>query len=164
VCRDVASTYPELTVNDFHIDAITAHLVRLGDTFDVVVAENVFGDILSDLAGELSGSLGLAGSLNAGADHAMAQAAHGSAPDIAGQGIANPIGLLLSGAMLLRWLGDKHGDSQLTVAGNAIDAAVNAALTSGIRTRDLQGHAGTAEFTDAVVERLPATAAERRSS
>ncbi len=164
VCRDVASGYPELTVDDFHIDAMTAHLVRRGDNFDVVVAENMFGDILSDLAGELSGSLGLAGSLNAGADHAMAQAAHGSAPDITGQGIANPIGLLLSGAMLLRWLGDKRGDPRLTAAGNSIDVGVDAALTSGIRTRDLHGDATTAEFTQAVVERLPAGAAERSCS
>ena len=116
VYRDVASAYPDLTMDDFHIDAMTAHLVRRGDTFDVVVAENMFGDILSDLAGELSGSLGLAGSLNAGTDHAMAQAARGSAPDIAGQGVANPIGLLLSAAMLLRWLGDKKSDPRLTAA------------------------------------------------
>jgi 3-isopropylmalate dehydrogenase len=154
VCREVGSAYPDLSVDDFHIDAMTAHLVRRGDTFDVVVAENMFGDILSDLAGELSGSLGLAGSLNAGTDHAMAQAAHGSAPDIAGQGVANPIGLLLSAAMLLRWLGDKQTDPRLTAAGDSIDVAVDAALTGGIRTRDLRGDASTAEFTEAVVERL----------
>ena len=154
VCREVGSAYPDLTVDDFHIDAMTAHLVRRGDTFDVVVAENMFGDILSDLAGELSGSLGLAGSLNAGTDHVMAQAAHGSAPDIAGQGVANPIGLLLSAAMLLRWLGDKQTDPRLTAAGDSIDVAVDAALTGGIRTRDLRGDASTAEFTEAVVERL----------
>lgn len=82
-----------------------AHLVRRADEFDVIVAENMFGDILSDLTGELVGSLGLAGSINASESKAMAQAAHGSAPDIAGLGMANPIGMIRSSAMLLGWIG-----------------------------------------------------------
>lgn len=88
-CRSVAKDYPEVTVDDFHIDAMTVHLVRRAKDFDVIVTENMFGDILSDLTGALAGSLGIAPSVNSSATHAMAQAAHGSAPDIAGRDIAN---------------------------------------------------------------------------
>ena len=86
--------------------------MRRADEFDVIVTENMFGDILSDLAGEIAGSLGIAPSLNSSDTHAMAQAAHGSAPDIAGQDIANPIAMILSSAMLLDWLGARHGDDR----------------------------------------------------
>ena len=103
-------------VDDFHIDAMTVHLVRRADKFDVIVTENMFGDILSDLAGEIAGSLGIAPSLNSSDTHAMAQAAHGSAPDIAGQDIANPIAMILSSAMLLDWLGARHDDPRLADA------------------------------------------------
>ena len=103
-CRDVAKQFPDVAVEDYHIDAMTAHLVRRGGDFDVILTTNMFGDILSDLTGELSGSLGMAPSINAGTGRAMAQASHGSAPDIAGKGIANPVGLILSSAMLLSWL------------------------------------------------------------
>jgi 3-isopropylmalate dehydrogenase len=114
VCQEVAQEYPDVTVDDFHIDAMTVHLVRRAQDFDVIVTENMFGDILSDLAGEISGSRGTAPSLNASADRAMAQASHGSAPDIAGQNLANPVAMILSGAMLFEWLGAKHGDTTLT--------------------------------------------------
>ena len=87
---------------------MTVHLVSRADKFDVIVTENMFGDILSDLAGEIAGSLGIAPSLNSSDTHAMAQAAHGSAPDIAGQNISNPIAMILSCAMLLDWLGAKN--------------------------------------------------------
>src|ERR1019366_9625917 len=83
ICREVARGYPELAVDDILVDAMMAHVVRQADRFDVIVATNMFGDILSDLTAELSGSLGLGGSLNLGAEFAMAQAAHGSAPQIA---------------------------------------------------------------------------------
>ncbi len=100
-----------MEVDDFHIDAMTVHLVRRADEFDVIVTENMFGDILSDLAGEIAGSLGIAPSLNSSDTHAMAQAAHGSAPDIAGQDLANPIAMNLSSAMLLDWLAARHDDA-----------------------------------------------------
>ena len=85
----MAQDYPDVTLDDFHIDAMTVHLVRRADRFDVIVTENMFGDILSDLAGEIAGSLGIAPSLNSSDTRAMAQASHGSAPDIAGQDVAN---------------------------------------------------------------------------
>lgn len=153
-CRSVARDFPEVRVNEYHIDAMAAHLVRRAADFDVIVTTNMFGDILSDLAGELTGSLGLAPAINAGADRAMAQAAHGSAPDIAGLGIANPTGAMLSAAMLLRWLGERRDDVAAGAAGEAVDGAVARALSSGVRTRDLGGDAGTAAFTAAVIERL----------
>src|SRR5256885_12850587 len=102
---------------------MAALLVRVASQFDVIVTTNMFGDILSDEAGEISGSLGLAASLNAGTDHALAQAQHGSAPDIAGQDRANPASLIGSAAMLLSWLGERRHDARLTTAAAAIDDA-----------------------------------------
>jgi 3-isopropylmalate dehydrogenase len=153
-CRAVAQEFPDVAVEEYHIDAITAHLVRRGGDFDVILTTNMFGDILSDLAAELAGSLGLAPSVNAGRDCAMAQASHGSAPDIAGKGIANPVGLILSAAMLLRWLGGDRQDPAATGAADLIDAAVAAALAGPVRTPDLGGSATTHELTDVVLEHL----------
>jgi 3-isopropylmalate dehydrogenase len=156
VCREVAQDYPDVTVNDFHIDAMTVHLVRSADRFDVIVTENMFGDILSDLAGEIAGSLGIAPSLNSSDTHAMAQAAHGSAPDIAGQNAANPIAMILSSAMLLDWLGAKHDDPRLTDAAARVEQGVAAAVATGTSTPDLGGSASTTEFTAAVVDAIKA--------
>ena len=156
VAREVAKDYPDVTVDDFHIDAMTVHLVRRADRFDVIVTENMFGDILSDLAGEIAGSLGIAPSINASDRHAMAQASHGSAPDIAGQGIANPIAMILSSAMLLEWLAGRRADENLADAARRIEEAVEATVLSGTATKDLGGTASTDAFTDAVVARLAA--------
>jgi 3-isopropylmalate dehydrogenase len=150
VCREVAEDFPDVAVDDFHIDAMTAHLVRAAERFDVIVTENMFGDILSDLAGALAGSLGIAPSINASETHAMAQAAHGSAPDIAGQDIANPIAMILSGAMLLDWLGTRREDPRLTGAAVRIEHGVAATVAAGISTRDLGGSVSTTGFTAAV--------------
>ncbi|MGV0743062.1 isocitrate/isopropylmalate dehydrogenase family protein [Mycolicibacterium sp. XJ870] len=150
VCREVAQNYPEIEVDDYHIDAMTVHLVRRANEFDVLVTENMFGDILSDLAGELAGSLGIAPSLNASQDRAMAQAAHGSAPDIAGQDRANPIAMMLSTAMLFDWLGARHDDSALTQAAALIERSVEATVAQGICTGDMGGNVGCREFSEAV--------------
>jgi len=154
VCREVAQGYPDVGVDDFHIDAMTVHLVRHADAFDVIVTENMFGDILSDLSGEIAGSLGIAPSLNCSDERAMAQAAHGSAPDIAGQDIANPTAMILSGAMLVDWLGSRHDDPRARAAATLISDAVAAVIEGGTRTVDLGGTASTSEFTDAVVAEL----------
>ena len=156
VCREVAADYPDVTVNDFHIDAMTVHLVRRANDFDVIVTENMFGDILSDLAGEIAGSLGIAPSLNSSDTHAMAQAAHGSAPDIAGRNIANPIAMILSSAMLLDWLGAKHNDEKVRDAAARVEQAVTTAVGTGVATKDLGGAASTTEFTAAVVKAIAA--------
>jgi 3-isopropylmalate dehydrogenase len=132
VCLEVAEGYPDVSVDDFHIDAMTVHLLRRARDFDVVVAENMFGDILSDLAGELAGSLGIAPSINASDDRAMAQAAHGSAPDIAGRGLANPIAMILSSGMLLDWLGTRYGDERAADAAVRVEEGVRAAVKGGV--------------------------------
>ncbi|NLG55971.1 MAG: isocitrate/isopropylmalate dehydrogenase family protein [Rhodococcus sp.] len=150
VCRQVGEQYPDVEVDDFHVDALAAHLVRRGADFDVIVAENMFGDILSDLTAELSGSLGTAPSLNMSETQAMAQAAHGAAPDIAGKNRANPTAMLLSSAMLLEWLGSRQSDERLAHAGSRIRQAVDATVASGVATADLGGQASTAEFTEIV--------------
>ncbi|MGB0232929.1 MAG: isocitrate/isopropylmalate dehydrogenase family protein [Candidatus Puniceispirillaceae bacterium] len=131
--RDVAASYPDIAYDEMLVDAAAALLVRDPGRFDVLVTTNMFGDILSDLASELSGGLGLAGSLNAGHDHVMAQAQHGSAPDIAGQDKANPTSLILSLAMLLHHWGE-------TDAADRINNAVATLLaTADARTVDLGG-------------------------
>ncbi len=154
ICREAAKTYPSLEVDDVLVDAMMAHVVRNPERFDVIVATNMFGDILSDLTAELSGSLGLGGSLNVGDGHAMAQAAHGSAPDITGQDIANPISLILSTALLLAWHGEKTGAVRYEEAARAIEDAVARAIAQGRATRDIGGSLGTNAMGAAVAEVL----------
>jgi 3-isopropylmalate dehydrogenase len=156
VCREVAADFPDVTVDDFHIDAMTVHLVRRADKFDVIVTENMFGDILSDLAGEIAGSLGIAPSINSSSTHAMAQASHGSAPDIAGRDAANPIAMILSTAMLLDWLAGKHDDPRLAAAADLIEQAVEKTVAAGTATRDMGGSASCSGFAAAVVDVLRA--------
>ncbi len=147
VCRAVAAGYPDIEVDDHHIDAAAMYLVVRPERFDVIVTTNMFGDILSDEAAGLVGGLGLAPGLNAGIDRAMAQATHGSAPDIAGRGIANPVAEILSGAMLLEWLSASRQEPALREAALRIRHAVDAVLTDGtVLTPDLGGTATTAEL------------------
>lgn len=153
--RKVAADYPDVALEELIVDATAALLIRKPDAFDVIVTTNMFGDILSDEASELCGSLGLGGSINQGAEVCVAQAQHGSAPDIQGQGKANPTSLILSAAMLLDHLGSKHGKPVLNQAARAIETAVEATLDRPeSRTADLGGPLGTAAFTDAVVAAL----------
>src|SRR4029079_2098986 len=119
----VAARYPQIAYEERIVDAMAALLVRDASQFDVVVTTNMFGDILSDEASEISGSLGLAASINAGAEHALAQAQHGSAPDIAGRDVANPASLIGSAAMLLTWLGERRSDEKLLKAADLIERA-----------------------------------------
>ncbi|WP_439029059.1 isocitrate/isopropylmalate dehydrogenase family protein [Gordonia terrae] len=150
VCREVATDFPDVDVDEQHVDAMAALLVRRPGDFDVLVTENLFGDILSDLAGELAGSLGIAGSVNCSASRVMAQATHGAAPDIAGRGIANPVAMIVSVAMAFRRYGQMVDDAALVAAGTRMDSAVAATLASSA-TSDLGGTASTSEFADAVV-------------
>lgn len=157
VCREVAEQYPDVEVDEFHIDAMTVHLLRRANDFDVIVTENMFGDILSDLTGEIAGSLGFAPSINSSATVAMAQASHGSAPDIAEKGIANPLGIVLSGAMLLSWLGRRDGDERMIDASERIDSAVTEVVLAGVTTADMGGSASTDEVGRAVAEAIRVT-------
>ena len=154
-CREVAAEYPDVRVDDFHVDAFAMHLVMRPADFDVIVTTNLFGDVLSDLSAGLIGGLGLAPGLNAGHERAMAQAVHGSAPDIAGQGIANPIASILSLAQLLDWLGSRHSDPAATNLGARLWSAVETVLADGtVRTPDLGGTNTTTDMTEAIVAAL----------
>jgi 3-isopropylmalate dehydrogenase len=153
-CREVAREFPQVAVDDVIVDAMMAHVVRTPQRFDVIVTTNMFGDILSDLTAELSGSLGLGGSLNAGREHAMGQAAHGSAPDIAGQDIANPLSLILSAGQLLGWHGQRRQLAPFVAAAQAIEAAAAAAIAHREATVDIGGTLGTAQTGAAMARRL----------
>ncbi|MGH8688875.1 MAG: isocitrate/isopropylmalate dehydrogenase family protein [Burkholderiales bacterium] len=153
--RAVAAENSEVAYDEQLVDSMAAMLVRDAARFDVVVTTNMFGDILSDEAAELSGSLGLAASINAGDAHCMAQAQHGSAPDIAGKDRANPASLLLSAAMLLGWLGERRARGPYLEAQFALEGAVAALVANpATRTADLGGALGTKAFGAAVLARL----------
>ena len=153
--RAVAASFPDVELDEVIVDAAAALLIRDPERFDVIVTTNMFGDILSDEASELSGSLGLGGSINAGENMCIAQAQHGSAPDIAGKGIANPTSLILSAAMLLDWLARRNADPQLAQDAARIERAVDAVLADpATRTRDIGGTLDTRAFTAAVLRAL----------
>lgn len=153
----VGKDYPGVEVDEAHVDAMASDLVRKPETFDIVLCSNMYGDILSNLAAELTGGLGLAGSLNRGDDVSLAQAAHGSAPDIAGQGIANPGSILRSTAMLLQDLGERRSDNALAAAAAALDTGLDTLLANAAtRTTDLGGGLSTAQFGQTLAERLSA--------
>jgi 3-isopropylmalate dehydrogenase len=153
--RAVAAEFPSITLDEVIVDAAAALLVRDPARFDVIVTTNMFGDILSDEASELSGSLGLGGAINAGDDICVAQAQHGSAPDIAGQGVANPTSLILSAAMLLDWMARRSGDGALAIAARRIEQAIDRVLDDPAkRTRDVGGPLGTEAFAAVVIAAL----------
>lgn len=151
----VAKQYPDIEIDESHVDAMASDLVRKPESFDVVLCSNMYGDILSNLAAEVTGGLGLAGSLNRGDDVSLAQAAHGSAPDIAGQGIANPASILRSTAMLLEDLAERRSDNALNAAAAALDHGLDAMLgDAASRTVDLGGALSTADFGKVLADRL----------
>jgi 3-isopropylmalate dehydrogenase len=157
--RDVAREFPQVEYDEMLVDASTAHLVRTPERFDVIVATNFYGDILSDLASELSGSLGLAGSMMASDTHCCAQAQHGSAPDLAGRDLANPVSMILSVAMLIDWLGQKRRLPAFEQAAAAIDRSVDEVLKDPrSRTPDLGGHGRCRAFGEQVATTLSALA------
>lgn len=156
--RAAAADFPDVALDEVLVDAAAALLVREPARFDVLCTTNFHGDILSDLAAELSGSLGLAGSLNAGDRHACAQAQHGSAPDLAGRDRVNPSAMLFSVAMLLDWLAARRRRPDLAAAAGSISAAVDRTLANpATRTADLGGPLGTRAFTAAVTAALAPT-------
>jgi len=148
----VAAEYPDIRTAKSHVDAMSMYIITRPASFDVVVATNLMGDIISDEAACVCGSIGLAASANINPSRrtpALFEPIHGSAPDIAGRGIANPIGAILAAGMMLDWLGE-------TKASRAVEAAVAMVLATGrVRTPDLAGHASTADMTDAILAGLP---------
>jgi tartrate dehydrogenase/decarboxylase / D-malate dehydrogenase len=146
----MVKSYPELTLDKFHIDILTAHFVQRPAFFDVVVASNLFGDILSDLGPACTGTIGIAPSANINPERkfpSLFEPVHGSAPDIAGKGIANPIGQIWCGAMMLEWLGYKD-------AHDAILRAIEASTASAVKTADLGGSATTSDVGKFIAERI----------
>lgn len=155
---DVAKKHPEIEANAVYVDAMSLYMVQNPWDFDVLVMENEFGDILSDLGAGIVGGLGLGPSGEIGQEHGLFQPSHGSAPTIAGQNVANPLATILSAGMMLDWLGDRHNDPSCVEAGKAIEQAVADVLLDGaVRTRDLGGKASTSEVAQAVAERLSAS-------
>lgn len=153
--EQVADDFPGVEMDESHVDAMASDLVRKPESFDVVLCSNMYGDILSNLAAEVTGGLGLAGSLNRGDAVSLAQAAHGSAPDIAGQGIANPGSILRSTAMLLRDLGQRRSDNALAAAAAALDSGLDGMLAEPkMRTPDLGGALPTAGFGKELATRI----------
>lgn len=156
VFDETARDNPDIQANHAYIDAQALHLVQRPQRFDVLVAENMFGDILSDLAAGLIGGMGMAPSADIGDHHAVFQPAHGTAPDIAGQGIANPIAAVLSAGMLLDWLGQRTGQPAMIAASKRIERAVARLLAQGGTTPvDQGGQATTSQVGDALVQLLP---------
>ncbi len=160
IVAETARRYPEVSLTSELIDALAAHLVLNPWTFDVIVASNLFGDILSDLASAVTGSIGLAPSANLNPERdfpSLFEPVHGSAPDIAGKGLANPVGQIWSGAMMLEHLGHP-------AAARHLQAAFESALRDGFGTRDVGGTSSTSEFTSAVLAAIDAPAANRAAA
>jgi len=151
--RIVARDYPDIEYEERIVDAVCMQLVMTPSRFDVLVMPNLYGDIVSDLCAGLVGGLGVVGAANLGADIGVFEAVHGSAPDIAGQGIANPSALLLSAVLMLRYI------DEIAAADRVLAALVGVLTTGGVRTRDLGGTATTTEFADAICHAI-ATANE----
>lgn len=154
VCREIAKQYPDIAYNEMYVDAATMHLIRKPQDFDVFCTCNMFGDILSDEAAQLIGGLGMAPGANIGDNFALFEPIHGSAPDIAGKHIANPISMILSAKMMLDWLGEKYNDSNCTKAAAAIEAAVAKTLQTKSLVPDLGGKASTMEMAQSIASAL----------
>jgi 3-isopropylmalate dehydrogenase len=150
-----AAAFPDVPTEHAYVDAMALNLVMKPWAYDVLVTENMFGDILSDLIAALAGGMGMAPSADIGDAHALFQPAHGTAPDIAGQGIANPSATILSAAMMLDWLAERHGDAALADGARAMEAALAAAFARGeVRPREFGGHSSTADIVRAVIAGL----------
>jgi tartrate dehydrogenase/decarboxylase / D-malate dehydrogenase len=149
--REMAKSYPDVRTDQYHVDILTAHFVQHPDWFDVVVGSNLLGDILSDLGPACTGTIGIAPSANLNPERefpSMFEPVHGSAPDIAGRGIANPVGQIWSGALMLEHLGQK-------AAAEAVTRAIETVLANGPRTPDMGGRASTEELGKAIAEAIP---------
>lgn len=159
VFEGTAARYPDVTAQSAYVDAMALNLVMKPWAYDVMVTENMFGDILSDLIAALVGGMGMAPSGDIGDRHGLFQPAHGTAPDIAGQGKANPTAMLLSAAMMLDWMAGRTGDTRLSDGAAQIDRAVEHVFANGVVTpMEFGGTSGTADITRAVIDAMKAGA------
>ena len=148
---ETARRYSDIEATHAYVDAVGLWMVKQPWVFDVLVTENMFGDILSDVGAGLMGGMGMAPSADIGDEHAVFQPCHGSAPDIVGEGKANPVATILSGAMMLEWLADEHGNEHCRQAGRLLSSAVDAAFADGnLVPYELGGNAGTASIAGAI--------------
>ncbi|BDG71769.1 isocitrate/isopropylmalate dehydrogenase family protein [Roseomonas fluvialis] len=154
IFAEVAAEFPDVASRSHYVDAMALDLVRRPWEFDVLPTENMFGDILSDLGAGLVGGMGFAPSADIGDAHAVFQPAHGTAPDIAGRGLANPTATLLSAAMMLDWLGARGAGQGFADAAAELESAVDGAFAAGLRSPDIGGRDGTAAVARAVAQRL----------
>jgi len=155
VATETLAEYPEIEIEFALVDALSMYLVTNPEHYDVIVTENMFGDILSDLGAATIGGLGMADSAELGEECALFQASHGSAPDIAGKGIANPIATILSSAGMLEWLARRHSDRSLAERAQVMRSAIAGVLAGGSHlTQDLGGAANTQECVDAIIRNL----------
>lgn len=146
--------YPNIDLDELIVDAGCMRLVQDPNRFDILLMENLYGDVVSDLCAGMVGGLGVVPGANIGDDGAIFEAVHGSAPDIAGQGIANPLALLMSAEMMLHYIADHHEEKSTEVCAQRIRRAYEGALESGEKTRDLGGELSTDQFAQAIIERL----------
>ncbi len=150
-CRKVAAEYPDITFDEVMVDSFAAHLAMKPQKFDTICITNTFGDIMADLASGLVGGMGMAPAISASDTFVMAQASHGSAPDIAGQGIANPYAEIMSMSLMFGHLGRTRSDEAMSVAANHIETAVESIIAAGAPlTPDLGGTASTTEMGEAI--------------
>jgi len=155
--RLAPARYPDVDTDRLYVDACSAMLVRRPWDFDVMVMENMFGDIISDLTAGLIGGMGMAPSADIGDTHAVFQPCHGTAPDIMGKGLANPTAMILSAALMLDWLADRHGHAGAAQAARAIEHAVDRAFAAGLAPCEFGGRDGTAAIAGAVLRALDAS-------
>ena len=149
---ETAKRHPQIAADHCYVDAMALNLVRKPWEYDVVPTENQFGDILSDLAAGLVGGMGMSPSGDIGDDHALFQPSHGTAPDIAGKGLANPTAMLLSAAMMLDWLGERHGVAKCLDAARLLEGSVDRVFAERkVLTPEFGGKDGTAAVTKAVI-------------
>src|SRR5947209_19776403 len=151
---EAAACHPAVATDRLYVDACSAMLVRRPWDFDVMVMENMFGDIISDLTAGLIGGMGMAPSADIGDAHAVFQPCHGTAPDIMGKGLANPTAMILSAALMLDWLGDRHAHAGAAEAASAIERAVDRAFAEGLKPCEFGGSDGTAVIGSAVLRAL----------
>ncbi|MFQ5941068.1 MAG: isocitrate/isopropylmalate dehydrogenase family protein [Nitrososphaerales archaeon] len=153
-CREVSKKYADINFSEMYVDACAMNMIRNPENFDVIVTTNLFGDILSDEAAQVVGSLGIAPAANIGDSFAIFEPVHGSAPDIAGKGMANPLSMVLSVRMMLDWLAMENNDSKCVAAAQKVEDAVMKVLAKGIKTPDIGGKNKTDDVTNAVILEL----------
>ncbi len=152
--RDIAKKYPDVQVDEMYVDACAMELIRNPNRFDIILTTNLFGDILSDEAAQVTGSIGLAPAANIGEKFALFEPVHGAAFDIAGKNLANPTSFILALKMMFEWLGDKYNDKNITIQSEKIEKTVYQLFHDNIKTKDIGGRLSTFEFNEKFIQIL----------